>query len=227
MAKTQTLARSLNDLGLAAWFGGSLMGAVGLNSATASIDDSSDRARVASAGWIRWAPVNAVAIGAYATGATMLAVGNRRRIVGQRGVARWSTAKTALTAAALVSTAATGYFGQQVMRAGDIDAHSATEPSAGTPPDVARAQRILRALQWVTPTLTAAIIIVDARLGEQQRPLQVLAGVAQRILPDLHLPDLLKPELHRADLALPGLPSSVVDAAQRVIPAAVAQRLSA
>jgi hypothetical protein len=31
MAQDNTLARSLHDVGLAAWFGGSLMGAVGLN----------------------------------------------------------------------------------------------------------------------------------------------------------------------------------------------------
>jgi hypothetical protein len=33
-----TLARSLHDLGLATWFGGSLMGAVGLNGAAAVVD---------------------------------------------------------------------------------------------------------------------------------------------------------------------------------------------
>ena len=37
MAQDNTLARSLHDLGLAAWFGGSLMGAVGLNGATAVV----------------------------------------------------------------------------------------------------------------------------------------------------------------------------------------------
>lgn len=31
-----TLIRSMHDLGLAAWFGGSLMGAIGLNGATRS-----------------------------------------------------------------------------------------------------------------------------------------------------------------------------------------------
>jgi hypothetical protein len=35
MAEDNTVARSLHDLGLAAWFGGSLMGAVGLNGAAA------------------------------------------------------------------------------------------------------------------------------------------------------------------------------------------------
>jgi hypothetical protein len=38
MAQDNTLARSLHDLGLATWFGGSLMGAVGLNGAAAVVD---------------------------------------------------------------------------------------------------------------------------------------------------------------------------------------------
>ena len=33
MAQRNTLAHAMHDIGLAAWFGGSLMGAVGLNGA--------------------------------------------------------------------------------------------------------------------------------------------------------------------------------------------------
>jgi hypothetical protein len=40
MAPTDnTVARTLHDLGLAAWFGGSLMGATGLNGAAAAVED--------------------------------------------------------------------------------------------------------------------------------------------------------------------------------------------
>jgi uncharacterized membrane protein len=58
-----TLARTVHDLGLAAWFGGSLMGAIGLNGASKEVDDPRQRARVANAGWARWTPANAAAIG--------------------------------------------------------------------------------------------------------------------------------------------------------------------
>ena len=40
------LARSLHDLGLAAWFGGSLMGVVGVNGAAAKVDEPKQRLRV-------------------------------------------------------------------------------------------------------------------------------------------------------------------------------------
>ena len=59
------LARSLHDVGLAVWFGGSVMGAVGLNGAAATLRNPDERAAAATAGWSRWAPVNAVASGAH------------------------------------------------------------------------------------------------------------------------------------------------------------------
>ena len=49
-----------------------------------------------------------------------------------------------------------------------------------TPPDnpgVVRAQRQLTALQWVIPALTGAVLAVNARMGEQQRPTQATQGL--------------------------------------------------
>src|SRR6476660_507156 len=69
MSSRNTVVRSLHDLGAAAWFGGSLMGAVGVNGAAGTVRDPQDRARVASVGWAKWAPVNAAAIGAQALAA--------------------------------------------------------------------------------------------------------------------------------------------------------------
>ena len=48
MTQDNTLARSLHDLGLAAWFGGSLMGAVGVNGAAAQVQEPKQRLRVAN-----------------------------------------------------------------------------------------------------------------------------------------------------------------------------------
>jgi hypothetical protein len=75
-----TVVRSLHDIGLAAWFGGALMGAIGLNGAANEVKDPTDRITVASAGWARWAPVNAAAIGAHVIGGIGLIVGNRTRL---------------------------------------------------------------------------------------------------------------------------------------------------
>ena len=45
------IARSVHDLTAAAWFGGSLMGAIGLNGAAAAAKDPAERTRLSSLGW--------------------------------------------------------------------------------------------------------------------------------------------------------------------------------
>ena len=70
MNNRNTLVRTLHDVGAGIWFGGALMGAVGLNGASKAVSDPLDRAPVASAGWARWAPVSAAAIGAHLMGAS-------------------------------------------------------------------------------------------------------------------------------------------------------------
>jgi len=177
---TDTTVRTLHDLGLAAWFGGSLMGAVGLNGAAASVSDPAERARTASVGWGRWAPVNAVAIGAHLIGGAGLVQANRKRIGSQAGVGAATTAKTALTAMAMAATAYAGYMGTKVGTE-QQPAEGATEPSAGTPADTAAAQRRLKSLQWSIPVLTGAVMVLNSFMGEQQRPSSVAAGLLQRV----------------------------------------------
>ena len=50
MSERNTLLRSMHDVGAAAWFGGSLMGAVGLNGGASDVADPAERARVSAAG---------------------------------------------------------------------------------------------------------------------------------------------------------------------------------
>src|SRR3954470_8722942 len=86
MSERNSLVRSLHDLGLAAWFGGSLAGAVGINGAAADVPDKAMRLPVAHAGWARWSPVNLAAIGAHLVGVVGLLVANRDRVRNQKGV---------------------------------------------------------------------------------------------------------------------------------------------
>ena len=195
MSQTNTLARSLHDIGLATWFGGSLFGAVGLNGASSEVADPTDRARVANSGWGRWTPVNAAAIGAHLLGATQLTRANKGRLVGQQGVGSTSALKAGVTAAALGATAYSRVLGQKVMEAEAKEAQSsfgsdglpvadATTPTAQTPEDAAKAQKQLKILQWAIPALTGALLVLNARMGEQQRPTEVAKGIVGRYLPD-------------------------------------------
>jgi hypothetical protein len=65
----------------------------------------------------------------------------------------------------------------------EVSVEGGTEPSVATPEDVAKAQRQLRVLQWVIPALTGAVLGVNARMGEQQRPVQVSGGLLGRLRP--------------------------------------------
>jgi hypothetical protein len=183
IGKRNTVARAMNDLGLAAWFGGSLMGAVGLNGAAAKVSSPAERAKVANAGWERWTPVNLAAIGAFTFGGLVLTKDNRTRIGAQAGVASSAGLKAGLALAAMAATAYARVQGEKVIQAGTVPVEGATEPATTTPPEVSAAQRRLKVAQWAVPALTGAALVVDARLGEQQRPVDVVKGVARRLNP--------------------------------------------
>jgi hypothetical protein len=178
-----TIARTLHDLGLASWFGGSLMGAAGLNGAAAVVEDPTQRLRVANSGWARWTPLNLAGIAAHLAGGAVLTGANKGRLDGQQGVAAASTLKVALTVAALGTTAYARVLGKKLEHAGDVPVEGGTTPGPATPDEVTRAQRQLTALQWVIPVLTGAMLVVNARMGEQQRPAQVTKGLLARLLP--------------------------------------------
>jgi CBS domain-containing protein len=176
-----TVARTLHDVGLAAWFGGSLMGAVGLNGAAAAVDPADQRLRVANAGWARWTPVNLAGIAAHVAGGSVLLVANKGRVASQRGVATATIAKTALTGLALAATGYSRALGAKLQQVGDAPVEGGTTPTSGTPEEVAKVQRQLNVLQWVIPGLTGATLVLNAQMGEQQRPTKVTTGVLQGV----------------------------------------------
>ncbi|MEO3776445.1 hypothetical protein ABGB16_06245 [Micromonospora sp. B11E3] len=180
MSETHTALRSMHDLGLAAWFGGSLMGALGVNSAAAKVNDPGQRLPVASAGWARWTPVNAAAIGAHLAGAVGELATESPRMFAQRGVGRVSALKTGLTLGALAVTGYSRLLGMRLQRAGGPPVEGTTEPNSHTPANVASCQRQMKLLQWAVPALTGALVVVSAYMGEQQKPGQVFRGMLAR-----------------------------------------------
>ena len=181
MSNRNTVVRSLHDLGAAAWFGGALMGAVGVNGAAAAVREPQDRARVASVGWAKWSPVNAAAIAAHLVGGAAILAANRRRAKYQTGVRANTVTKILATGAALGATAYSGALGAKVAQGDGHHTHGATDPSSQTPDDVASAQRQLRYLQWALPVLTGTVVILGSQQGEQQRPRQILSGFGRTI----------------------------------------------
>jgi hypothetical protein len=168
--------RSMHDIGAAGWFGGGLMGAIALNGASKDISDPAERARIAASGWARWAPFSAAAIGAHLIGGAGLLLAHRGRVRNQPGVATNTAVKTVLTAVALGTTAYSGLLGAKLAKAARVPAEGGTVPGESTPDDVAATQQQLRVLQWVTPVLTGALVVLGAQQGEQQRPGQQIRG---------------------------------------------------
>lgn len=176
MSKRNTFSRTAHDVGLATWFGGSLMGAVGLNGATSKAKTSQETLRLSSIGWARWTPLAIAAIGAHAVGGVGLIAGNKDRLARQDEAKTNTVIKLIVTLAAAGLTAYSGVLGKKVYDNQDQPTDGATEPTAETDPELASAQRQLRYCQWAIPALTGIAIVLGAQQGEQQQPSQQATG---------------------------------------------------
>ncbi|MGN6414692.1 hypothetical protein [Flexivirga sp.] len=166
MTLLSTTIRATHLVTNAAWFGGSLRGAVGLNPAARRGD--ADTSEVAGTGWERWGPVQGVAIGAHLLTGLGIVADNRRRVLLHPPTTTAVVLKTTLTGVALGSTAWAWQAGRRL---------SDTAPAESA--QHARDRTAISWLQWVTPAATGALLVLDAYLGEQQR------GLAGRLDPPM------------------------------------------
>jgi hypothetical protein len=171
------LARSVHDLTAAAWFGGSLMGAIGLNGAAAEARDPAERTRLSSVGWMKWAPVQTAALAAHLIADLAIAWENKGRIAKQDNVGAHTIYKTAVTLSGAAVTLYAGILGKRVEKMADEGALGATEPRAGAPDGLRTAQKQLKVLQFAIPAFAAWVIVLGAKHGEMQRPKNVLKGL--------------------------------------------------
>jgi hypothetical protein len=178
MVERNTFIRAANEVSLAVWFGGALMGVTGLERGASAANG--DKHRVESTGWSAWQPLQMAAIATQLASGAALTMANRRRVAGQRGVATTSLVRTALTGAAIASTVLAARAGSKVAAEAERDHHSHDSDDSDQLPD----ERLLRISQWAVPALTGAMVVMDALMGEQQRPNQVVRGTIDRILPD-------------------------------------------
>ncbi|PWC07682.1 hypothetical protein [Mycetocola zhujimingii] len=181
MPSRNTVVRSMHDIGLAAWFGGSLMGAVGLNGATAKASSSSEGLRLASIGWARWAPVEIAAIVMHGIGGLGLIGGNKERLKNQEESRTNTAVKLGITIAAGATSVISAILGGIIAKHADEGAEGITEPAPEASDSLQTAQRVQKVLQWVTPALTLVMIVLGAQQGEQQRPVKGLYETTARM----------------------------------------------
>lgn len=174
-----TVIRTVHDLTQAAWFGGALMGAVGVEAASRAVPDRRWRVGIADAAWSAWQPVSTTAIAAHLLAGMAMTYENKARLSSESGALKVTVAKTAVTIGAVAADAYARRLGAEVSRHADA-AVSATEATASADEATETAQRRLRWAQWAVVGLTGAMIAIGARMGEQQRPTQLARGIAER-----------------------------------------------
>lgn len=172
MTTYSTSVRALHLVTNAAWFGGSLMGAVGLNPAAREGDTDKERAQIADTGWQRWGRVQGAAVGLHLLSGLAIVADNRRRVSAHAPTLASVVLKTTLTGAALAASAAAYRNGSQL---GDARERASTDLAARRAAHKLTGR--MRWLQWATPATTAGLLVLDAHLGEQQRG---LAGLLDR-----------------------------------------------
>lgn len=170
MSERNTMIRTLHDVGLAAWFGGSLMGAVGLNGGAAAAKDPAERLRISAIGWAKWTPVQLAAITLHCVGGIGLVAANAGRLAVQGEARTNSVIKILVTAAAGGASVLGGLAGAAIGTHAEEGAPGVTEPGAAASKELATAQRIEKVTQWAIPLLTGVLLVLNAQQGEQQRP---------------------------------------------------------
>jgi hypothetical protein len=170
-------ARSVHDLTAGAWFGSSLMGAIGLNGAAAEARDPAERTRLSSLGWKKWAPFQAAAFIAHIFAGLAISWDNKGRMFKQQGVAGLSVYKAVVTLAGAAMTLYAGILGRKVEKLAEEGGEGATEPRPGASGELKGAQNQLRILQWAIPVFAGWVIVLGAKHGEMQRPKNFLQGM--------------------------------------------------
>lgn len=169
MTGFSTLVRATHLLTNAAWFGGSLMGAVALNPASHTAGGDAAAARIAGAGWQRWGPVQGGAIGLHLLSGLGIIADNRRRTVLHRPTRNAVVLKTGLTGLALAATAAAWSQGRKLAEQRDPLRSADADPAAAVSASEAELDRRMDWLQWAVPVTTGGLLVLDSYLGEQQR----------------------------------------------------------
>src|SRR5687768_12852784 len=103
MTLLSTTVRATHLVTNAAWFGGSLMGAVGLNPASREASNQRERAEVSGTGWERWGPVQGAAVVLHVLSGVAITADNRNRVAAYPPTTAATVAKATVTAAAVAS----------------------------------------------------------------------------------------------------------------------------
>jgi hypothetical protein len=192
MSKSELAWRSLHDIGLASWFGGSVFGSVALPHEPSQLPTSLHLAApkatkldeaatsdllsgVEAAAWQRWNPVLAGSMVAHLVGGAGLLAWNWQREKHQSGVTASTVAKTALTAVAVGLTLGAVADGMRAERLRRRAQEGGEDKELRHSRD--RLERRMRVVGPLIPATTGALVVLGALEGEQQGPREMAKGL--------------------------------------------------
>ncbi|MBV9867410.1 MAG: hypothetical protein JO316_18795 [Abitibacteriaceae bacterium] len=144
-----SITRTIHDVGLALWWGGTAMGTLAMNPAVEVLDDPEERGKMVDEGWARFQPWAAAGL----TGALISHFIMRRNPPKRPSASYKNTAriKDLLYGVAVVSSIASLALGEYAVNQ-EPDAYtpieSATTPTEDTPEEAAQAQGGLTISSW-------------------------------------------------------------------------------
>lgn len=164
-----SITRSIHDVGLAIWWGGTTMGTLAMNPAVEVLDDPEERGKMVDEGWARFQPYAAAGL----TGAIISHVIMRRNPPARPSELYKNTArvKDVLYGVAVVSSIASLALGEYAVHQ-EPDAYtpieSATTPTEDTPPETAQAQNGLTISSWAQLVSGLGLFITGAILASER-----------------------------------------------------------
>ena len=161
-----SIVRAIHDLGLAVWWGGSLMGTMAMNPAVEVLDDPDERGKMVDEGWALFQPWAAAGLTAAIISHVIMRRNPPKNPTAQfKSVAR---IKDALYGVAVVSSVASMALGEYVVHQETeylpVDSEE-EDPSFG---DDTPAQNTLTATSIVQLLAGAGIFITGAILASQR-----------------------------------------------------------
>lgn len=161
--------RAAHDWGLASYLGGAMFGKFALNPAVRTIESKPDRGKVTNTAWNGYNVINAVSLGAVATGwgAARLTEARPDRLSGrERDLAK---VKDGFVISTLLAGIASGIQGARLAKQapdGAVPVESGVEPAEETPKKAATIQRSLGVLGNLSILSGVGLVITNAVLAQ-------------------------------------------------------------
>ncbi len=159
----------VHDLGIAVWWGGSLMGTFAMNPAVEVLDDAEERGKMIDEGWARFQPYGVAGLtGALISHFIMRRNPPKRPSETYKNVARIQDLLYVGAVVSSVASLALGEYSTHYEPEAYTPMETSTTPTADTPEPVEKAQKGLSVSSWAQILTGIGIIAAGAILAKER-----------------------------------------------------------